>query len=70
MTIAGIVMIVLAPQIVALFSDEPEVIRYGTSCLRILGVGCPMYAAGMMIIQALNGAGDTTTPTLINFVVF
>lgn len=70
MTIAGIVMIVLAPQIVALFSDEAEVIRYGTSCLRILGVGYPMYAVGMIIIQALNGAGDTTTPSIMNFICF
>ena len=67
---AGIVMIVLAPQIVALFSDEPEVIRYGTSCLRILGVGYPMYAVGMIITQALNGAGDTTTPSIMNFICF
>ena len=70
MTAVGIVMIVLAPQIVALFSTEPEVLRYGTSCLRILGVGYPMYAVGMIIIQALNGAGDTTTPSLMNFICF
>jgi len=70
MTAFGIVMIVLAPQIVSLFSTEPEVIRYGTSCLRILGVGYPMYAVGMIIIQALNGAGDTTTPSVMNFICF
>jgi putative MATE family efflux protein len=70
MTAVGIVMIVLAPQIVSLFSTEPEVIRYGTSCLRILGVGYPMYAVGMIIIQALNGAGDTTTPSVMNFICF
>jgi len=70
MTVVGIVMIALAPQIVALFSTEPEVIRYGTSCLRILGFGYPMYAVGMIIIQALNGAGDTTTPSVMNFICF
>jgi len=70
MTAVGIVMIVLAPQIIALFSTEAEVIRYGTSCLRILGVGYPMYAVGMIIIQALNGAGDTTTPSVMNFICF
>ena len=70
MTVIGIVMIVLAPQIVSLFSTEPDVIRYGTSCLRILGVGYPMYAVGMIIIQALNGAGDTTTPSVMNFICF
>lgn len=70
MTIIGILMIVFAPQIVALFSSEPDVIRYGISCLRILGVGYPMYAVGMIIIQALNGAGDTTTPSVMNFICF
>jgi putative MATE family efflux protein len=70
MTVIGIVMIVLAPQIVSLFSAEPDVIRYGTSCLRILGVGYPMYAVGMITIQALNGAGDTTTPSVMNFICF
>ncbi len=70
MAAVGIVMIALAPQIVSLFSSEPDVIRYGTSCLRILGVGYPMYAVGMIIIQALNGAGDTTTPSMMNFICF
>ena len=70
MTLIGVLMIAFAPQIVALFSSEPEVIRYGTSCLRILGVGYPMYAVGMIIIQALNGAGDTTTPSAMNFICF
>jgi len=70
MTVVGVVMIALAPQIVAFFSTEPEVIRYGISCLRILGFGYPMYAVGMIIIQALNGAGDTTTPSVMNFICF
>lgn len=70
MTAVGIVMIALAPQIVSLFSTEPDVVRYGTSCLRIMGVGYPMYAVGMIIIQALNGAGDTTTPSVMNFICF
>ncbi len=70
MAAIGIMMISLAPQIVSLFSTEPEVIRYGTSCVRLLGVGYPMYAVGMIIIQALNGAGDTATPSVMNFICF
>ena len=70
MTVAGILLIAFAPTIVGLFSSDDEVLRYGISCLRILGVGVPMYAIGMIITQALNGAGDTTTPTVINFVCF
>ena len=70
MTVVGILLIAFAPTIVGLFSSDDEVLRYGISCLRILGVGVPMYAIGMIITQALNGAGDTTTPTVINFVCF
>jgi len=70
MTVVGILLIAFAPTIVGLFSSDDEVLRYGISCLRILGVGAPMYAIGMIITQAFNGAGDTATPTAINFVCF
>jgi len=70
MTGLGILFLLFAPQIVALFTDVPEIRRYGTHCLRILGAGYPMYAIGMIIIQALNGAGDTRTPSFLNFIVF
>lgn len=70
MTTIGVLLAILAPIIAGLFSDDAEVLRYGTSCLRILAIGIPMYAVGMIVTQALNGAGDTTTPTAINFVSF
>ena len=34
-------------------TDDPEIRRYGINCLRILGIGYPMYAVGMIIIQAV-----------------
>ena len=70
MLLLGILLIIFAPLIVSLFSSDPEILRYGTSCLRILGLGYPMYAVGMIIIQALNGAGDTRTPSILNFICF
>jgi len=70
MGILGLVSVVLAPQIVGLFSSEAEVVRIGTSCIQILGIGYPMYAVGMIVIQALNGAGDTYTPSVLNFICF
>ena len=70
MSVAGVFIVALAPWIVGLFTDVPEVMSYGTSCLRILGLGFPMYAIGMIITQALNGAGDTVTPTVINLICF
>ena len=70
MTAVGAALLLFAPTIVRWFSADPEIVRYGANCLRILGVGYPAYAAGMIIIQALNGAGDTRTPTLMNFLCF
>ena len=70
MAVVGGLMLLMAPQITALFSGDPEVLRYGTSCLRILGIGFPMYAVGMIMTQALNGASDTASPSALNFVSF
>ena len=66
----GVLMIGFAPGIVALFSSDPEVVTIGISCLRILGIGFPMYAVGMVMTQALNGAGATGAPVVMNFLCF
>jgi len=70
MTATGVFLLIFAEFITGLFSVEPDVLRWGTSCLQILSVGFPMYAVGMVVVQALNGAGDTTTPAILNFICF
>ena len=59
-----------APQVIGLFSQDAEILYYGTACLRIMGLGYPLWAYGMIVVQAMNGAGDTRTPTVLNFVCF
>jgi putative MATE family efflux protein len=66
----GIVFVALAPWIVAAFTREPDVARVATLALRIIALGFPLYAFGMVISQSFNGAGDTWTPTWINLFVF
>ena len=70
MTVVGVLFVAFAPGITGLFSNDAEVLYYGTNCLRILAIGVPFYAIGMIVTQALNGAGDTISPTVINFVCF
>ena len=70
MGVVGVFTFIFARQITSMFSADPEVIAYGTSCLRILGIGYPAYALGMVMSQAINGAGDTMTPTTLNLIAF
>jgi putative MATE family efflux protein len=70
MTFVGMFLLVFAEGITGLFTVEPDVLRIGTSCLRILAIGFPAYAVGMVIVQAMNGAGDTETPAILNAFCF
>src|SRR5208282_2481716 len=68
--IIGVFFIFFAEPIVRLFTHDPAVVPLAASCLRILSYGNVAYAYGMVMLQAFNGAGDTVTPTLVNFFGF
>ena len=67
---SGVVFIFLAEPITGLFTHDAAVVRFASSCLRILSYGNIAYAYGMVMLQSFNGAGDTLTPTLVNFFGF
>ena len=67
------VLFLFAPQLVAVFNQEPDVVRYGTLFLRMnvfmLAFCCP----NQVVAGAMRGAGDSRTPMLImlfSFVLF
>ena len=66
----GILFVLFAEPVVRLFTQDPEVIPLGATCLRIVSYGNIGYAYGMVMLQAFNGAGDTVTPTVVNFFGF
>lgn len=66
MSLVMVLFLFFSSPIISIFTKEPEVHRYGTLALQIIGAGYIFYGIGMVMIQALNGAGDTKTPTWIN----
>ncbi len=68
--VVGLIFVIGAPWIVRLFTQDAAVVPVATACLRIVALGFPFYAYGMVLTQSFNGAGDTWTPTLLNLVCF
>jgi Na+-driven multidrug efflux pump len=66
----SILYLLFASTIVGWFKDETAVIEAGALCLQVIAAGYVFYAYGMVLTQSFNGAGDTKTPTVINFFCF
>jgi Na+-driven multidrug efflux pump len=60
--------LLFAEPLVRSFSTEPQVIFNAARCLRIVSCSLLFYAFGTVLPHAFNGAGDTSTPTVINLV--
>jgi putative MATE family efflux protein len=68
--VVGALFVLFARPIAHIFTTDPAVVPSAVDALRIIALGFAFYAYGMVISAAFNGAGDTTTPTVLNIVVF
>jgi Na+-driven multidrug efflux pump len=68
--LVSLVYIFFSEELVRIFISDPKVVAPGAECLRIVSYGYLFFAWGMVMPQAFNGAGDTLTPTKINFFCF
>jgi Na+-driven multidrug efflux pump len=68
--IVGVFFIVFATPVVKLFVNDGAVVPIAAVALRTFSCGNIAYAYGMVMLQAFNGAGDTLTPTIVNFFGF
>ncbi len=66
----GVFFVLFAGPVIRLFTHDPEVIPLAAAALRIFSYGNIGYAYAMVMLQAFNGAGDTITPTVVNFFAF
>ncbi len=70
MGIVSVFYLLFAETIIKIFTEDAAIITFGALSLRVIAAGYIFYAYGMVIIQSFNGAGDTKTPTVINFFCF
>ena len=68
--VIGVFFIIFATPVVRLFVSDPAVVPIAAAALRTFSCGNIGYAYGMVMLQAFNGAGDTITPTIVNFFGF
>ena len=66
----GLVFLTFTPSIVGIFTADQAVAAIAIDGLRVISLGFPLFAAGMVLEQAFNGAGDTWTPTWLNLLAF
>lgn len=70
MALLSALVVGLAPWLIGLFSTDALLIGHGSLALRIIGAGFVFYGFGMVMTNALNGAGDTLSPTWLNLFAF
>jgi Na+-driven multidrug efflux pump len=61
-------LVLLAPQVMALFSRDAETISIGVHVIRALSIGYLGFMVNVVFDAAQAGAGDTLSPMIINLV--
>ena len=68
MILAALVFIVVPRQLIALFSEDPDVLAVGTSLLLLAAIFQLFDGIQGVITGTLRGIGDTRTPMVVNLV--
>lgn len=70
MTTCGIVLFIFPKNIIGIFTDDLSVLIPGAIGLQLVSAGMVVYGMGMVLLNAINAAGDTARPTWFSFIAF
>ena len=68
MVVSGGLLFAFAPAMVRVFSKDPEVVRLGSTVLRMVALSEPFYGVSIVTEGMLQGAGKTGMPFIFNVI--
>ena len=68
MTVAAVLLTLLAPSLVALFDPTPQVVAFGAECLRLVAWSEVASAVGVVLARSFGGAGNTVPAMAVNLI--
>lgn len=68
MVVSGGLLFVFARPLVCLFTQDPEVIRLGTTVLKMVAVSEPFYGVPIVVEGMMQGCGKTKIPLVFNLI--
>jgi putative MATE family efflux protein len=66
MGVAALLLTISAPSLIALFDPTPEVVAFGTDCVRVVAWSMIGSAGGVVLARGFDGAGNTVPAMAIN----
>lgn len=66
MSVLAVLFMLFAPQLVGIFSSDPELIAIGATAVQVVALTQPLWAGTFVVGGALRGVGDTRTPMIIS----
>jgi putative MATE family efflux protein len=70
MAIITVITLVFSSSLISFFTNDLIIRKIAVEALQTMCLGYIFYGIGMVLINTFNGAGDTWTPTMINFFGF
>ena len=68
MAVAAILLTISAPALIAFFDPTPQVVAFGTECIRIVAWSMIASAMGVVLARGFDGAGNTVPAMTINLI--
>jgi Na+-driven multidrug efflux pump len=68
MTVAAVLLTLLAPSLVSLFDPTSQVVAFGAECLRLVAWSEVASAVGVVLARSFGGAGNTVPAMAVNLI--